>query len=871
MEEPNTQTPASGKKRGYMTKNDEPSSIPGACKFSPHPKGAREASRWKSLSESADIDVPIEPTILVPDPSPAKTLQDSDGDTPKSETLGGSLARRRRHGEYHHRPPVWSIRPLDEDNNGFSDVIVDFDPDGLECPTGLETGISSSHSHSQPTTESQKKPTYTLQSQMNLDPAIFDPLVNLPGNILFQSQLDAMASTWSREPLIVAMAGTDNEKGGGPDDRSRTRDSTAAEPKPNELPQPDDKNPSPLPTASSAPAIDPYHCYDAGKSSSSAPQNRGPCASGSHGSSLLDEIDETPFIYEYDKFPPSALDFDPDLTPVEERPSDENSPAIGLDQTRTCDTFRTAFTTAQTSQGANSPPCQQEEEDNEGDHNQTKRVDFAFPTQQAQQDQDMNRQPNQQEVDQEPSSGIDLPQSQINVQAPVGGSPLSGDSSAGPSASGESRLIHRQQSTDHRLLACYRDIRVVMNAHTGYPIGPNRHFGYAIETGSRVVCVCDTVIEETYDDVFPMRLGDAYIVLKMYGDLWTSCLKLTLPNQTWAAYPRAKPNLLKDKNVFVRPESNIRFLPLCALTLDANFGDYLARHPRATGGYGLLPATGQKVVPPKRTFSSPENHAGFSVRVPKEVLRQAKYPNMPQDQHAIALPPDKDDLSFGHVPENTPPGMTGIDPDETYTGLIDSIPKFASKLENRINEGKGSLRSVKEKIHGSSKTLRKSISGHFRAISEQSLRQRFRSNQGVSHEGSISRQSEGISQEPTIVTPRALGQSRKAEGISREIGTDTGHASGKACEPEENAPVDEVDTAHNSGTTQDVESEVPPAMEDTTHYAEDARNTADDHEEGRTTEGSSRHAGPPAEPTVPNILRGRCATTTVTEVKCGEE
>ncbi|PGH33056.1 hypothetical protein GX50_04130 [[Emmonsia] crescens] len=723
MDNYNPQTPTSGKGSCSRAENDGPSPITEARGFSLHLNNARDSSWWKPLTECPNINISPEPSIFVPDPSPAKTLQESDGDTPKSETLGGSLSRRRRHGEYHHRPPVWNIRPLDEDVSAFSSVDVEVDSDILDSLTGLKTDNASSRSHTPPTVRS-----HNLIPQSNVHPSsiMYDyPHCNLPGNTLLEAQLDAMASTWSREPFIVAMAGTDVEDSNGSDDGQRITGTHSLNSVPEEL-APAYSRPSPRrritswPTHSSTHSIESDESRYTGASASPAPESGVSYVSDSAGPSRTSGDIYEPFLHvnepdgreggeERGHFQLVKV---PSLSPVIEQPQDENSPPRELEgdlgPSEREEFFSVPTTTVEQPGDSNSPSCQQEEE-----HGSSENIESSSTPVRMQQSQRANS---------------------------LGAAP-----ETGVTGLGQVLPPYQQQRIESKYMSSYRDIRFLPPTRTiGFPLPPKRMFGWAIETGSRVICVCDTVVDSAYNDVFPMRLGDAYTVLKMYGDFWASCLRLTLENQTWSAYPLYQRNRDRTKATFICPDQNVGFLPLCALTLDANFGDYLARHPKS-GGPCYSPATGQQVVPPTRSFSSPLGLRGHSVVVPKKILRQAKYPNMPRNMSAIASP-DYIAMDFGHVCESKPSQLINVDPDHTHIRPIDNIWRFKARVEKKLS--RQSLRDASEKLQESSVAFGKLIGGQ--------VRRKFHSDPGSS---GIRRRFFASHGTPSTETPAGQGES----------------------------------------------------------------------------------------------------------------
>lgn len=69
-------------------------------------------SKWKPLIGTPSKP-PIPDNILVPDPSPTRTLSDTASTIMPDPSTPGSFVHQRRQGEYVPRPPVWTIHNLD--------------------------------------------------------------------------------------------------------------------------------------------------------------------------------------------------------------------------------------------------------------------------------------------------------------------------------------------------------------------------------------------------------------------------------------------------------------------------------------------------------------------------------------------------------------------------------------------------------------------------------------------------------------------------------------------------------------------------------------------------------------------------------------
>ncbi|EDN10462.1 predicted protein [Histoplasma mississippiense (nom. inval.)] len=664
----------------------------------------QDTSRWKPLTECPDLSIPPESGIFVPDPSPTKTLHDSDGDTPKSETLGGSLTRRRRHGEYHHRQPVWNIRMLDDDVSAFSSVNVDADADSdiVDSVAGLKTD------NKQPSLGS-----LSLYPQADMQPnfRISEyPHPNFLAITLLEEQLDAIASTWSRAPFIVAATAETDAQEGNESDGGQWSTTTGSVNSAPEEPLPAHQRPSPRrritswPTSSSARSIDSGESHHVGVFAFPKPRSGFICDSVGPSRTSVD-IDETfqdeneaadqAWGEEHGHFQVVKA---PSLSPVIEQPMDENTPPGELAEDPGPVEHVTAClistTTGEQPRDDKQPLHQPGQE--QGHPEQIGSVP-RFP--EAQLGEVRYQQFGQPENERETRGNIESSSIFTAVQQSQNANTPAVDT--GTDATGLDQQLQPYQQPCHeaKYLSSCKDIRSLpSNRAIGYPLPPKRKFGWAIETGSR-------------------RNRD------------------------------------RAKSTFICPEENVKFLPLCALTLDANFGDYLARHPR-NGGPCYSPATGQQVVAPKRSFSHPMGLRGSSVVVPKKILRQAKYANMPRDTSAIAIY-GFTHMEVGHIRESKPSELINVDPDFTHFRPVDNIWRFKARVEKKLS--RKSLREASEKIQKSSSTaFTKFVDGplrrHFHSDPGSSGMRRFFSSHGASNTDTPAGQRESSPHQATADT-----------------------------------------------------------------------------------------------------------------------
>ncbi|KAL5359196.1 hypothetical protein BJX96DRAFT_147936 [Aspergillus floccosus] len=130
-------------------------------------------------------------------------------------------------------------------------------------------------------------------------------------------------------------------------------------------------------------------------------------------------------------------------------------------------------------------------------------------------------------------------------------------------------------------LQSYRDVRLSAEER------------WAVQEGSLVISLDPsfTVCEhEQNPDEFELASRDLYIVCRLYADLWALCYKIS-PTSDWE--PTESPCL--------------GFLPICAVTLAANFGPFARRCRLATSSLHIpeqrYPGNGLPVMPPPRSHS----------------------------------------------------------------------------------------------------------------------------------------------------------------------------------------------------------------------------------------------------------------------------
>lgn len=102
--------------------------------------------------------------------------------------------------------------------------------------------------------------------------------------------------------------------------------------------------------------------------------------------------------------------------------------------------------------------------------------------------------------------------------------------------------------------------------------------------------------KEHPSDEFELVTGDFFIVCRLYADLWALCIKISFDSPA--------------ENDPGRPSSesfaHLGFLPLCAMTLAANFSSFTRRCSMSSNDHQVdpdYPGNGLPVMPPERSHS----------------------------------------------------------------------------------------------------------------------------------------------------------------------------------------------------------------------------------------------------------------------------
>lgn len=135
-------------------------------------------------------------------------------------------------------------------------------------------------------------------------------------------------------------------------------------------------------------------------------------------------------------------------------------------------------------------------------------------------------------------------------------------------------------------LQSYKDIRLEVGEK------------WAIKEGSLVVGINPsfTVFDqhtEHLSDEFEISTGDFYIVCSLYADLWALCIKMSFDSLGENDVEGS------SRNCF----THLGFLPLCAVTLAANYSSFVRRCLRPAVDTLRHPGNGLPVMPPERSHS----------------------------------------------------------------------------------------------------------------------------------------------------------------------------------------------------------------------------------------------------------------------------
>lgn len=133
-------------------------------------------------------------------------------------------------------------------------------------------------------------------------------------------------------------------------------------------------------------------------------------------------------------------------------------------------------------------------------------------------------------------------------------------------------------------LQLYKDVRL------------ERGEKWAIQEGALVVCIDPSYTRldrnQGFPDEFELTTGDFYIVCRLYADLWALCIKVSFDSRGGSCSHDTM--------------GGCGFLPLCAVTLAANFSGFVKRcfrYASCPRSETMYPGNGLQVIPPERSHS----------------------------------------------------------------------------------------------------------------------------------------------------------------------------------------------------------------------------------------------------------------------------
>ncbi|KAE8147700.1 hypothetical protein BDV25DRAFT_142516 [Aspergillus avenaceus] len=122
---------------------------------------------------------------------------------------------------------------------------------------------------------------------------------------------------------------------------------------------------------------------------------------------------------------------------------------------------------------------------------------------------------------------------------------------------------------------------------------------WAIQEGSLVISIDPSYTllgRERQPDEFEIVAGDVYVICRLYADLWALCVKASF-------IPQSEPHLGDST---ATNTMQLAFIPLCAVTLAANFCPFskrCSRYVRFDTNEPRHPGNGLPVIPPPRSHS----------------------------------------------------------------------------------------------------------------------------------------------------------------------------------------------------------------------------------------------------------------------------
>jgi hypothetical protein len=207
------------------------------------------------------------------------------------------------------------------------------------------------------------------------------------------------------------------------------------------------------------------------------------------------------------------------------------------------------------------------------------------------------------------------------------------------------RTVTQSGAHNSTCLKYFRDVRCT------------REETWAIEEGSLVISINPTYVDLPQrviaPDEFELRAGEVFVVCLMFADMWALCARHRLSSSIAS---------LMRGSTALQTSNNFKFLPLCFVTLAANYGSFerrCAKYRKRFPFSGLFPSGGNRIQPPERKesleasrkiFKGSANHLPA---LPKMVYEVCKAP--------VKLPAATDYVPFDAPADNTQATTTSKD------------------------------------------------------------------------------------------------------------------------------------------------------------------------------------------------------------------
>lgn len=241
------------------------------------------------------------------------------------------------------------------------------------------------------------------------------------------------------------------------------------------------------------------------------------------------------------------------------------------------------------------------------------------------------------------------------------------------------RQVH---ATDCTRLERRKDVRLNVNQ------------AWAIQEGSLVIAIPEYYTHthtESRKDEIPPIFGEVFVVLRMYADMWALCGRLSFHS----------PITTDETGAVIRGWDNIGFLPLCAVTLAANFASFEQRRGNALkDGNQSFAGGGLQLSPPERSHSAEAGkeifggQQGITLRLPSMVgLLCSGFSEMSNGQY-VPLNGSKTDMITPEAeaalvavagPETTEAGNK-IQPEKCSGTFRRALGKLRRSISKRTNE-----------------------------------------------------------------------------------------------------------------------------------------------------------------------------------------